>query len=50
MIAGEADNALAEPVADMRFALPASPSAAVLLLLNAACTELRRAGDHKIGA
>ncbi|KAG2431082.1 hypothetical protein HXX76_009615 [Chlamydomonas incerta] len=48
VIAGEADNALAEPVADMRFGLPASPSAAVLLLLNAACTELRRAGDHKI--
>jgi hypothetical protein len=49
VIASEADNALAEPVADMRFSLPASPSVAVLLLLSAACAEVRRAGDHKIG-
>ena len=45
----EAENALAEPIADMRFSLPASPSVPVLLLLSAAGAEVRRAGDHKIG-
>ncbi|KXZ49014.1 hypothetical protein GPECTOR_23g103 [Gonium pectorale] len=48
VIASEAENALAEPMADMRFSLPASPSPSVLLLLAAACAEVRRAGDHKI--
>ncbi|GFR44388.1 hypothetical protein Agub_g5608 [Astrephomene gubernaculifera] len=48
VIRSEADNALAEPVEDMRFSLPASPSPAVLLLLSAACAEVRRAGDYKI--
>lgn len=49
VIVSEAENALAEPIADMRFSLPASPSVSVLLLLAAACAEVRRAGDHKIG-
>ncbi|GIL93223.1 hypothetical protein Vretimale_8139 [Volvox reticuliferus] len=48
IIVSEAENALAEPIADMRFSLPASPSVPVLLLLAAACAEVRRAGDHKI--
>ncbi|GLC68116.1 hypothetical protein PLESTF_000647700 [Pleodorina starrii] len=48
VIVSEAENALAEPIADMRFSLPASPSVPVLLLLSAACAEVRRAGDHKI--
>lgn len=49
MITSEAENALAEPVADMRFSLPAAPSASALLFLSAACAEVRRAGDHRIG-
>ncbi|KAG2492230.1 hypothetical protein HYH03_009474 [Edaphochlamys debaryana] len=48
VITSEAENALAEPVADMRFSLPASPSPSVLLLLAAACAETRRAGDTRI--
>ncbi|GIL55296.1 hypothetical protein Vafri_10857 [Volvox africanus] len=48
VIVSEAENALAEPIADMRFSLPASPSVPVLLLLAAACAEVRRAGDYKI--
>lgn len=45
----QAENALAEPMPDMRFSLPASPSAPVLLLLTAACAEVRRVGDHRLG-
>jgi len=33
---------------DMRFSLPACPSASLMQLLMSACQELRRAGDHAI--
>jgi len=35
---------------DMRFWLPASPSPAAMALLEAACQEARRAGDHAAAA
>lgn len=35
---------------EMRFSLPACPSAAFVALLNGACREVKRAGDHTIGA
>jgi hypothetical protein len=35
---------------DMRFKLPATPLPATLALLNSACQELKRAGDHTTSA
>jgi hypothetical protein len=54
LIAGEPDTGLSglglgDAAMDMRFSLPACPSAAVLGFLMAACQETRRAGDHTIG-
>ncbi|GAX74233.1 hypothetical protein CEUSTIGMA_g1682.t1 [Chlamydomonas eustigma] len=37
------------PAADMRFHLPACPSPSAMALLEAACQEVRRAGDHTAG-
>eukprot|EP00798_Chlamydomonas_sp_ICE-L_P025620 gene25620-11274_t len=45
----DADGGLADPMADMRFSLPACTSSPLMSYLSAACRELCRAGDHTAG-